>query len=58
MNKFKQNMEVLVEQYEAEECNFDLSTNRKMLELYISRMEDCHIKCVLYKFLEQTKDLI
>ena len=49
---FKQHMDDLVKEYESEECVFNKTSNRRMLEMYLSRMEDCHLKCVLYKYLE------
>jgi hypothetical protein len=49
---FQQHMDSLVRDYEDECCKFDSETNIKMLSLYLSRMEDSHLKCVLYKHLE------
>lgn len=54
---YHNHMEALVSEYEDEECNFsDQGGNVKLLDMYTSRMEDCHLKCVLYMFLKNMKE--
>jgi hypothetical protein len=50
---YQQRMDKLIKEYEAEDCYFDdMQVNKSLLQMYTSRMEDCHLKCVLHKFLE------
>lgn len=46
-------MESLIKEYEAEECVFSYEANLKMLGLYLNRMEDCQLKCVIYTLMKQ-----
>lgn len=51
MTRFETHMEALIEEYESECCDFSKSSCQKLLQLYLSHMEDSHLKCVLYKYL-------
>ncbi len=46
-------IQTLIKEYEQEECDFsNQEVNRKHLWLYVNRMEDSHLKCVLYSYLK------
>lgn len=51
----KNDLEELVQEYEAEECNFSEESCIKNLDIYLQRMEDSHFKAVLYKHLNYIK---
>ena len=55
-NSLETDMKSLIEQYEAEHCEFTYDNNIKMLEQYCSRMEDSHLKCVIYTLLKQLEE--
>jgi hypothetical protein len=56
MNNFETHMDQLIKEYENEGCEFSEDTCRNLLKLYTSRMEDCHLKCVLYRYLKYQKE--
>ena len=50
---YHKHMETLVVKYEAEDCDFtNQESNERLLDMYTARMEDSHLKCVLYMFLK------
>jgi len=52
-----QDLDYLVEEYEEEECNFSHRSCLDSLVLYVDRMEDCHLRAVLYKHFDHLEDL-
>jgi len=55
-DSFETKMNSLIEEYETERCEFTYDNNIKMLEQYCSRMEDSHLKCVIYTLLKQLEE--
>lgn len=51
-----QDLDYLVEEYEAEECTFTQRACLDSLVIYVDRMEDCHLRSILYKHLDHLEE--
>jgi hypothetical protein len=51
-----QDLDYLVKSYEAEECTFTQRACLDSLVIYVDRMEDCHLRAVLYKHLDHLEE--
>ena len=51
-----QDLDYLVAEYEEENCIFNQRTCLDHLVLYVDRMEDCHLRAVLYKHLDHLEE--
>lgn len=52
MKDFDKDMDTLLAEYVEDGCNFSRESCVECLMLYVSRMQDSHFKCVLYKHLK------
>ena len=51
-------IEQLIKQYEEEECNFDnIEWVKKLARLYVLRMEDSQVRCILHALVEHIDNM-
>ena len=56
MKDFDKDMDTLLAEYVEDGCNFSRESCVECLMLYVSRMQDSHFKCVLYKHLKYLEE--
>lgn len=56
MKDFDKNMATLLAEYEEDGCNFTPESCVETLMIYVSRMQDSHFKCALYKHLKYLEE--
>jgi hypothetical protein len=56
MKDFDKNMDTLLAEYEEDGCNFTPESCVETLMIYVSRVQDSHFKCALYKHLKYLEE--